>query len=331
MYGAEQTDEGWQVPALLRGLPPPPANDWHCHRRLLAHSCPENLQISTPVGWASQIHCAGAQVLYALAKVPLNLLNVLLFDGRSFVHYWCIIVLQMHCVAMQPLQVLGLFYWSGDYICMNWNKCWFARFYQLSVNVLEEYISSRNVGCIENVCYSTAIHNHVKSFSFQYMAIGSLHRTLDINRLQIKYEFGLLLAQASITILHTLHAQHRSTVNNINICRWSLARRHKCEHPDVQTHACKPTETWCKWFSVSQPAPGHSQTMRSQPERDRCHLCQLCLPDHSVWLLGTVENLPDIGLLSITHTRTTLSHTHTHARIIFQSEDWIRSTSKPEG
>lgn len=83
---------------------------------------------------------------------------------------------------------------------------------------------------------------------------------------------------------------------------------HIREHPDVQTHACEPTETRCKWFSVSQPAPGHSQTTRSQPERDRC---QRGLPDHSVWLLGAAENLPDIGLLSVTHTQH--CHIHTHA------------------
>lgn len=55
-------------------------------------------------------------------------------------HYWCIVVFQMLCVAMQSLQVLGLFYWSGDYPCMNWNKCCLAQLYQLSVNVLEENI-----------------------------------------------------------------------------------------------------------------------------------------------------------------------------------------------
>lgn len=50
LYGAEQIDERWQVPALLRGLSPAPANDRHRYRWLPAHPCPENLQISTPVG-----------------------------------------------------------------------------------------------------------------------------------------------------------------------------------------------------------------------------------------------------------------------------------------
>lgn len=57
--------------------------------------------------------------------------------------------------------------------------------------------------------------------------------------------------------------------------------------------------------SASQPAPGHSR-LRSQPERDRC---QRRLPDHSVPLLGAGDNLPDIGLLSVTHTHNTITHT----------------------
>lgn len=66
------------------------------------------------------------------------LMIVLLLLKRS--HYSWLIVCQMHCVLMQPLQVLGLLYWSGDYTCMNWSKCCFHCFKQLSVNAVEESI-----------------------------------------------------------------------------------------------------------------------------------------------------------------------------------------------
>lgn len=81
LYGAQQANEGREVPTFFWGLSPPSANDRHRYRRLLAHPCSENLQISTSVGWASQIHRTGAQVLHPLASATFNLLNVLVFNA----------------------------------------------------------------------------------------------------------------------------------------------------------------------------------------------------------------------------------------------------------
>lgn len=133
--------------------------------------------------------------------------------------------------------------------------------------------------------------------------------TLDINRWAFTGECKPLAQILSASILHA-NRVHRSV--------WCTGNKHK--HPDVQIHAwCKPTETWCKWFSVSQPAPGHSQTMRSQPERDRCQLCFHSLPDRSVRSCrGSARYRP-----ALSHTFTALSHTCT------LSADQIHNTTEP--
>lgn len=86
LYGAQQANEGREVPTFFRGLSPPSANDRHRYRRLLAHPCSEDLQISASVGWASQIHRTGAQVLHTLASVTFNLLNVLVLMQLMWNH-----------------------------------------------------------------------------------------------------------------------------------------------------------------------------------------------------------------------------------------------------
>lgn len=174
LYGAKQIDEGWQVPALLRGLSPPPANDWHCHRWILAHPCPENLQVSTPVGGASQIHCTGAQVWTALVKVTFNCwLRCFLMLARLS---WQKKPLLMHSCAPDYLccSAVGIFIRMQQFL----SSYEMEDLLQLSGNVFGENILSTNLAC-----YCTIISNHVKSFSFKCMTIGSLRRSLTMNRI----------------------------------------------------------------------------------------------------------------------------------------------------
>lgn len=116
-------------------------------------------------------------------------------------------------------------------------------------------------------------HLRVLNILILSVATGSMCTTLDINRLVFGYKFRHLLALIQVPAFST-----KTVYTDVY-----TVHGHKCKHADVQIQAwCKPRETRCKWFSASQPAPGHSQTMRSQPVRDRCQLCLLSLPDHSV-------------------------------------------------
>lgn len=67
----------------------------------------------------------------------------------------------------------------------------------------------------------------------------------------------------------------------------------------------------------------HKPCVLSQRGTDASSASSVC----QITVLGAVENLPDIGLLSVSHTHSTVRHTHTH----YESEDWIHSTSKPGG
>ncbi len=64
VYGALQADEGRPLSALLRGLPPAPADDRHRHRRLPPHPGAEDLQVSAAAGRAAQVHSTGPQVTH---------------------------------------------------------------------------------------------------------------------------------------------------------------------------------------------------------------------------------------------------------------------------
>lgn len=222
----------------------------------------------------------------------------------------------MHCVALQLLQLLGIFHWSGNYPCMNWKTLCCT--VQLSVKVLEEKIH-RNLICIGNIFYSTAIHKQVISFSCQYMPIRSLDGIVYINRLQIKYELGLFRWH----FFHALHAQHRSgvrTFNHLQMSSHAHTGTSRCANSCVQTHRNMVWVIQCvsaSSRSFTNPAfsarEGQVPALPARPARSQCLTVRSCG--------GSARYRP----LSVTHNTVTRTH------IIFPSEDWIHSTSKPEG